>query len=55
MRDGHCTGVSYLRDGAPGPGRIAGEVIVCAGAVGSPDLLLLSGIGPAGQLCDLDR
>jgi choline dehydrogenase len=26
------------------------EVLICAGAIGSPQLLLLSGIGPAGQL-----
>jgi GMC oxidoreductase len=29
------------------------EAIVCAGAVGCPQLLLLSGPGPAGQLRDL--
>ena len=51
--DGRCTGVSYLRDGASAQARAAGEVIVCAGAVGSPHLLLLSGIGPARQLRDL--
>lgn len=53
VRDGRCTGVSYLRDGTLAQARIAGEVIVCAGAVGSPHLLLLSGIGPARQLRDL--
>ncbi|MGH3231294.1 MAG: GMC family oxidoreductase, partial [Streptosporangiaceae bacterium] len=53
VRDGRCTGVSYLRDGAPAQARTSGEVIVCAGAVGSPHLLLLSGIGPARQLRDL--
>jgi choline dehydrogenase len=47
---GRCAGVSYLRDGAPAGARAAGEVIVCAGAVGSPQLLMLSGIGPADQL-----
>jgi choline dehydrogenase len=50
VRHGHCTGVSYLRDGIPDLARCCGEVIVCAGAVGSPHLLLLSGIGPAAQL-----
>ena len=50
VRHGRCTGVSYLRDGMPARAHTSGEVIVCAGAVGSPQLLLLSGIGPAGQL-----
>ena len=50
LRHGRCTGVSYLRDGVPAQARTTGEVIVCAGAVGSPHLLLLSGIGPAGHL-----
>ena len=53
VRDGRCTGVSYLHDGAPTQAHASGEVIVCAGAVGSPHLLLLSGIGPAKQLRDL--
>ena len=30
------------------------EIILCAGAIGSPHLLLLSGIGPAAQLRPLD-
>ena len=50
MRHGRCTGVNYLRDGAPAQAHACGEVIVCTGAVGSPQLLMLSGIGPAGQL-----
>ena len=50
VRHGRCTGVSYLRDGVPAQAHTGGEVIVCAGAIGSPQLLLLSGIGPAGQL-----
>ena len=50
VEHGRCTGVSYLRHGAPVTARAGGEVIVCAGAVGSPQLLMLSGIGPASQL-----
>jgi choline dehydrogenase len=50
VKHGRCTGVSYLRDGVPAQARVSGEVIVCAGAVGSPQLLLASGIGPTGQL-----
>jgi choline dehydrogenase len=53
VEHGRCIGISYLRDGAPAQARTAGEVIMCAGAVGSPHLLLLSGIGPASQLRDL--
>jgi choline dehydrogenase len=54
VRHGQCTGVTYFRGGAPAEAHAVGEVIVCAGAVGSPQLLLLSGIGPAGQLRALD-
>jgi choline dehydrogenase len=50
VRRGRCTGVSYVRDGALAGARASGEVIVCAGAIGSPHLLLLSGIGPARQV-----
>jgi choline dehydrogenase len=52
IRDGRCTGAEYLRDGTATRAGTAGEVIVCAGAVGSPQLLMLSGIGPAGHLRD---
>jgi choline dehydrogenase len=47
---GRCTGVSYLSQGAPALARAAGEVIVCAGAIGTPALLMRSGIGPASEL-----
>jgi choline dehydrogenase len=44
-----AVGVEYLRQGQVQQER-AGEVILCGGAVNSPHLLLLSGVGPAGQL-----
>ncbi len=44
-------GVEYL-DGASGPRRVEArrEVLLCGGAVNSPQLLMLSGIGPAEHL-----
>jgi choline dehydrogenase len=47
---GRCAGASYVRAGVPAQAQAAGEVILCAGAVGSPQLLMLSGIGPARPL-----
>src|SRR6202040_3985135 len=47
---GRCAGVVYLREGAMARACAGREVIVCAGAIGSPQLLMLSGIGPAGHL-----
>jgi choline dehydrogenase-like flavoprotein len=44
-----CTGVEWERDGRIETGR-ASEVVVCAGTIESPKLLLLSGIGPADEL-----
>lgn len=50
VENARCTGVTYVRHGTADWASVTGEVIVCAGAVGSPQLLLLSGIGPAAQL-----
>lgn len=47
---GRATGVRYLRRGTEELARAEAEVIVSAGAVGSPQLLMLSGIGPADDL-----
>ena len=45
-----AAGVEYEHNGAHQTARAEGEVIVCAGAYNSPQLLMLSGIGPADEL-----
>jgi choline dehydrogenase len=45
-----CTGVEYDRGGETTSASAAREVIVSAGAVDSPRLLLLSGVGPSAEL-----
>ena len=45
-----ATGVRYVKDGAPREATATREVVVACGAVRSPQLLLLSGIGPADDL-----
>lgn len=45
VEDGRACGVQFRRDGETFEVRTAGEVILSAGAIGSPQLLSLSGIG----------
>ncbi|XP_072386043.1 glucose dehydrogenase [FAD, quinone]-like [Diabrotica undecimpunctata] len=47
-------GVLFLRDGILYRARSKKEVIVCAGAINSPQLLMLSGIGPKNHLLEHD-
>jgi choline dehydrogenase-like flavoprotein len=47
---GRAIGVELIEDGRPVMVRAAREVIVSSGAIGSPKLLLQSGIGPARHL-----
>jgi choline dehydrogenase len=49
---GRAVGVRYLLRGVEETARAEGEVILAAGAIGSPQLLMLSGIGPAGHLAE---
>ncbi len=50
IEDGRATGVTYHRHGEIHTARVEREVILSGGAVNSPQLLLLSGIGPADEL-----
>jgi choline dehydrogenase len=50
IEGGRATGVRYLRRGVEELAQAEAEVIVAAGAIGSPQLLMLSGIGPADHL-----
>lgn len=50
LEAGRATGVQLRRGGLALTVRARREVIVCAGAYGSPQLLMLSGLGPAGEL-----
>src|SRR5205807_7093723 len=45
-----AVGVRWRRNGVVQEARCRGEVVLAAGSIGSPQLLLLSGIGPAEQL-----
>src|SRR5262245_35593375 len=48
-----CTGIEFLRDGHRHSARASREVLLCAGAIHTPRLLLLSGIGPQDDLANL--
>jgi choline dehydrogenase len=50
IEGGRAAGVTYRRNGQEETARAEAEVILAAGAIGSPQLLMLSGIGPADQL-----
>jgi choline dehydrogenase len=50
---GRCRGVELLRDGVPATVAARGEVILAAGAVATPQLLQVSGIGPPALLQSL--
>ena len=50
LENNRCVGVEYQQDGVLKTARASQEVIVCAGAIQSPKLLMLSGIGNPEQL-----
>lgn len=47
VRDRRAVGVEYLQDGVRKTATASGEIILAAGSINSPQLLQLSGIGPA--------
>ncbi|WP_197037750.1 MULTISPECIES: GMC family oxidoreductase N-terminal domain-containing protein [Actinomycetes] len=53
ITDGVATGIEYLRNGSITQALATREVILAAGAIGTPHLLLASGIGPAQHLQDV--
>jgi choline dehydrogenase len=48
-----AVGVRYRRDGSDREVHARREVLLCAGAINSPQLLKLSGVGPARELAEL--
>jgi choline dehydrogenase len=54
IEGGRATGVRYLRRGVEEVARAESEVILSSGAIGSPQLLMLSGVGPAAHLREHD-
>ncbi|EKV28091.1 Choline dehydrogenase [Caenispirillum salinarum AK4] len=50
IQDGRVTGVHLKIDGEDALAEASGEVILAAGAIGSPQIMQLSGLGPGGLL-----
>ena len=50
--EGRAWGVAYTQDGEPREIRVRHAVVLAGGAFGTPQLLMLSGIGPAAHLRD---
>src|SRR3954447_7850042 len=53
LENGRAVGIAFTKDGQPFEARATGEVILAAGAVNSPHLLELSGIGNGERLSAL--
>ncbi len=53
IEGGRAVGVVWHRDGRRHVSRAGGDVVLSAGAIGSPAILQLSGIGPAAALAEI--
>jgi choline dehydrogenase len=53
IENGRASGVAFLQNGTPQQALATSEVILAGGTVNSPQLLMLSGIGPAKHLSRL--
>ena len=53
VENGRATGIEVSRNGQTTAIETAGEVILSGGAYNSPQLLMLSGIGPAEHIRDV--
>jgi choline dehydrogenase len=53
IEDGRAVGVAWIRDGVAFEARADGEIVLAAGAVGTPQILELSGIGEGARLAGL--
>jgi choline dehydrogenase len=54
IKEGVCTGVEYRRKGSLVSVQANREVLLTAGAIGSPKILMLSGVGPAKALQEMN-
>ena len=52
IEGGRATGVEYVKDGRQQSVGVDGEVVLSAGAVDTPKLLMLSGVGPGEHLAE---
>lgn len=50
IQNGRAVGIAYNQNGVAHTARARRDVILASGAIGSPQLLKLSGIGPGGEL-----
>ena len=53
FEDARVCGVEFVRNGMPAVAAVLGEVLLAAGAIGTPQLLLLSGLGPGAHLGEM--